>query len=192
MLPNPLNDAERLLRFNAELLTQALALVAVHQAANAPAYAGPVGAHLRHVIEHHEALVFPAHSGIVDYDGRARDRELERQPALAHARLWALQARLSAWPNAALDTPLRVLGLGGVNGEFAFSVGSTLGRELAFVASHAVHHFALLHAHCAQQGLFTPAGFGLAPATQAHARASQLSINASNKELPCLTLQAAA
>ena len=192
MLPNPLNDAERLLRFNAELLTQALALVAAHQAghqtANAPRYAGTVGAHLRHVIEHHEALVFAARSGTVDYDGRARDRELENQPALAHARLWALQARLAAWPGAALDTPLRVLGLAGVRGEFAFAVGSTLGRELAFVASHAVHHFALLHAHCAQHGIPLPAGFGLAPATQAHARATTLS----NKENVCPALQAAA
>ena len=192
MQPTPFDDAERLLRFNRDLLAQALALVAAHQSANAPSYAGPVGAHLRHVIEHHEALIFPAKTGIVDYDGRARDGELESQPSLAHARLWALQARLGAWPGAALDTPVRVLGLGGTQGEFAFAVASTLGRELAFVASHAVHHFALLQAHCAQHGLATPAGFGQAPATQAHARAVYGSVNLSNKEIPCPALQAAA
>ena len=55
-------------------------------------------------------------------------------------------------------------------GEFNFEVESSLGRELVFVASHAVHHYALLAAHLRQLGLPVPEGFGLAPATVAHAR----------------------
>ena len=39
---------------------------------------GVTGPHRRHLIEHYEALLRPAHSGVVDYDTRPRDRELER------------------------------------------------------------------------------------------------------------------
>jgi hypothetical protein len=35
-----------------------------------------------------------------------------------------------------------------------------------------VHHFALLAPHCRQHGIPTPADFGQAPSTVAHARAT--------------------
>ena len=165
------SDARRLLRFNREVLAQALSLVAAHDGPGRPALAGPVGAHLRHIVEHYEALLgATADRALVDYDRRPRDRELERCPALARQRLTSLQQRLAA--ATTLDTPLRVRGRGGLAGEFEFSVGSTLGRELAFVASHAVHHYALLQTHCAEHGIELPADFGKAPATVAHERAA--------------------
>jgi hypothetical protein len=165
------SDARRLLRFNREVLAQALILVAAHDGPGRPALAGPVGAHLRHIVEHYEALLGAAADGaLVDYDRRPRDREIERCAALARQRLTALQRRLAA--EVALDTPLQVRGRGGLAGEFEFTVGSTLGRELVFVASHAVHHYALLQTHCAAHGIGLPADFGKAPATVAHERAS--------------------
>ena len=162
-----------LLDFNVQLLDQALALVAAFEAPGAPPYAKQVGPHLRHVIEHHEALLFGSRPGEVDYDSRARDRALEASPALARRRLLALQARLQACAHQA-DPPLQVRGLCGLHGETPFTVGSTLNRELAFVASHAVHHYALLQAHCRQHGLVTAEVFGVAPATVAHARADRI------------------
>ena len=163
-------QTDGLLTFNQRLIDQALALVAVHETSRQSHYAGPVGAHLRHVIEHYEALVFPAEHGVVDYDGRARDRELEGNPALASERLSALRARLDG--SLALHAPVQVRGQGGLAGEFIFAVPSCIGRELAFLASHTVHHFALLAPHCWQHGIPTPADFGQAPSTVAHARAS--------------------
>jgi hypothetical protein len=170
MLPSQDIDRERLLHFNVQVLDQALALVAAHREAGAPDYARPVGAHLRHVIEHYEALLQPAEAGVVDYDQRPRDGTLERDPALADARLRTLRRRLTAWAGPALDAPLRVRGVGGVAGDFAFCLVSSLARELVFVASHAIHHFALLHGHCLQRGIRLGAEFGRAPATVAHER----------------------
>jgi hypothetical protein len=164
-------DAEttRLRHFNHEVIAQALALVARFEAPGAPAYAGPVGSHLRHIVEHYDALLAPPVPGEVDYDQRPRDRVLERCSAVAGRRLLALQQRLSE-TGAALDTPVRVLGRAGLGGEFEFSVASTLGRELVFVGSHAVHHYALLQTWCRQHGIDTGADFGKAPATVAHER----------------------
>lgn len=168
MPPYPAPDTQRLLQFSIGVLTQALALVVSHEQPGAPDYATPVGAHLRHVIEHYEALLWPAEPGSVDYDRRPRDRELERVPAVARARLEALQARLRQWSETPLDAPLKVRGLGGLAGDFEFAVASSSGRELVFVASHAIHHFALLRAHCMQHGISINAHFGRAPATVAH------------------------
>jgi hypothetical protein len=160
----------RLLDFNRALIDQASALAAACIGADSPRYVGPMGAHLRHVIEHYEALLFPARAGMVDYDARARDAELEATPSLALARLQALNQALASCPAGELDQVLSVRGQIGVLGEFGFQARSSLGRELAFLASHTVHHFALLAGTCAQQGIATPEGFGKAPATRAHER----------------------
>ena len=174
MSPHQESATQRLLQLSFDVLDQALVLVAWHELTAAPAYAQPVGAHLRHLIEHYEALVWPSEAGVVDYDRRPRDRELERRPAVARARLEALQARLLQWTDARLKAPLEVRGQGGLVGEFDFAVVSSVGRELVFVASHAIHHFALLRAHCKQVGVPMLPEFGLAPATARHERAAQV------------------
>ena len=162
-------DLQRLLHFNHQVLAQAQALVVAHEGASAPAYDGPVGAHLRHVIEYYEALLLAPQPDRIDYDSRPRDRELEHRPDLASRRLFALRARLAA-AGPAGDTPLRIRGQGGITGDFHFDVASTFGRELVFVASHAVHHFALLLPYCRQHGIAIDATFGKAPATVAFER----------------------
>jgi hypothetical protein len=165
-------QTDRLLAFNQQLIEQALALVAAHGAGSRRCFAGPAGAHLRHVIEHYEALVFPAAPGVVDYDNRPRDRELESSPTLAGTRLQALHDHLGAWPPQLLDAAVQVHGQGGIAGGFNFTVTSCIGRELAFLASHTVHHFALLAPYCRQHAIQTPADFGQAPSTVAHANAA--------------------
>ena len=176
----------RLLQFSIDVLDQALVLVASHEQTVDPDYATPVGAHLRHIIEHYEALLSPAEPGSVDYDQRPRDRELEHQPAVARIRLEALQARLRKWPDAQLDAPLQVRGLGGQDGDFDFAVSSSFGRELVFVASHAIHHYALVRAHCKQHGIPVNAQFGRAPGTVAHERSAMpRSPQLSSTETPC-------
>jgi hypothetical protein len=185
---------QRLLAFNQQVLGQALALVQAHQTGQ-PRYEGPAGSHLRHIIEHYEALVFPGTAQVVDYDKRPRDRELEVNPTLAKSRLNTLQDALRGWHQRTLDEPVRVLGQGGSTGEFDFAVSSSIGRELVFVASHAVHHFALLLTYCQQHRMPVPAHFGKAPATVAYEQASAtqaLPLTTRTQESPCsATLQAA-
>lgn len=194
LVGSALGDADRLLRFNCQLIDQALALVAAHDAVGTPDYAQRTGPHLRHVIEHYEALLLREADGVVDYDRRPRDRELERDAGLARARLSALKQQLADWSDALLDEPLRVHGQGGPAGEFDFATCSSIGRELVFLASHATHHYALLQVYCEQQGLVTDPNFGRAPSTVAHALATNadLRITASKKELACPTFQPAA
>lgn len=164
--PHP--DAPPLLVFNHQVLDQCLRVVSAHDGPERPRYAGPVGSHLRHAIEHWQALVWPAQPGCVDYDARPRDATLEASPALALTRLQDLQQQLATWCTDTLSAPVQVRGQCGLAGEFDFAVPSTLGRELAFVASHAVHHLALIRPHCLAQGIAIEADLGKAPATVAH------------------------
>lgn len=165
--PEPLPT---LLRHNAELLGQAIALADAYLHRPGAAFAQGAGPHLRHVIEHYEALLHPANDGVVDYDARARDRALERDPGLAIARLQRIEPALRELPANRWHATVQVRGLVGSGGQWAVAVTSTLMRELLFVASHATHHFALLRAHCQAQGIAVAHDFGLAPATVAHAR----------------------
>jgi hypothetical protein len=159
----------RLLRYCDAVLEQAEALAAAHDRPAAPVFGTFVGPHLRHVIEHLEALLYRPHAGEVDYDGRPRERALERSAALARARITALRAALRGCDGDGLEQPLLVFTLGGLAGQWSLATASTVGRELVFLASHAVHHFALLREHCAQHGITLPRSFGVAPATVAHA-----------------------
>lgn len=179
-------DTDSLLHSAQATLEQLAALVRAHDAPGSPAFAGPVGSHLRHVIEHFEALVFPAQPGHIDYDQRPRDRALETDTAVARQRLARLAQELVAWPAHALRSPLLVAGVTGEFGEQRFSVPSTVGRELVFVTSHAVHHLALLQPHCRQHGLATDGHFGKAPATIAHERAAARH-HPPTKEVSCTT-----
>ena len=169
-MPSPVSR-HALLAYNDEVLAQAAQLAGDYQCASPAVFSHGAGPHLRHVIEHFDALLCPVEPGVVDYDDRPRDRRLERDAALAMTRLQELQNRLHTWEALRLHDAVQVRGLAGAAGQWPFAVTSTLARELAFVASHAVHHFALLRTRCEAQGLTLPADFGIAPATVAHARA---------------------
>ena len=116
--------------------------------------------------------LLPEEPGVVDYDSRPRDRELQRNPYVALRRLHLLVRRLDDWAGASLDAPVQVRGLGGLAGDFGFAVISSLARELVFAASHAIHHYALLKPHCIQLGIPISAEFGRAPSTVAYQSAS--------------------
>lgn len=172
MLTTDPGNAQDLLRFNRDILDAALAVVAAYEASAPRRFAEHAGPHLRHVIEHYEALV--AHgTGPIDYDARPRDREVERSPAVARSRLGSLRLLLTQGTPQMLAEPVVVCMLGGVGGEHRFTTTSTLARELMFVASHAVHHFAVIRLYAAAQGVALDEDLGKAPATVAHERSTQ-------------------
>ena len=181
---------ERLLGFNQQVIDQALAVVGEHATPDAqhraPPFAGPVGAHMRHVVEHYEALIHGLNLGVVDYDRRPRDRRLEASPTLARDRLLGLRLALGQWAPDMLDRPVQVLGQGGITGDFDFRVASSVGRELVFLASHAVHHFALLAEHLQRHRVPWPVHFGKAPGTVSNEIADhRAASHQDNQEFAC-------
>ena len=128
---------------------------------------GRVGAHLRHVLDHYGSLLDGCALGIVDYDQRRREEALETSRAAAKARIAHVLSELRALEHLAATTPLVVLldcGRGGARS----STNSTLGRELQFLASHTVHHYAVVGLILAARGHEVHAEFGDAPSTLKH------------------------
>ncbi len=163
-------DLEKLVGFNIAVLDQALTVLDAHAAMPAADYSTHSGPHLRHVIEHYEAFTEHIGSHSVDYDTRARDRTPERDLKVAQARILRIQQQLAALDTAAISEPIAVHLRGGLGGEENFVSFSSLSRELLFLASHAVHHYALIQLHCKAQGICLGEDFGKAPATVRHAR----------------------
>ncbi len=174
------NSAPLLWCYNADLIAQAIHVIErlKQDASSDFRYAQAVGPHIRHLIDHYDAFVlglefFP--SGTVQYDVRRRDQILQSQPLVAIARLNVLQDRLRAIAAATrepypLDAAVQVVSCAGFEGEFEISAASTIGRELLFLSSHMVHHFALLAHYCKSAGVDLGADFGKAPATVAFER----------------------
>lgn len=152
-----------------EMLQQGAGIAAAAVQAGVP-YAEQVGPHLRHVVEHYEALLSGVDQGIVDYDNRSRDRTFEQDPTLAAQRCAALAERFHQrlarpWP----DT-VAVAFDGGVAGDERYVSASTPLRELLFVAGHAVHHYALLRLVLKQHGVVLSDCIGKAAATLRYER----------------------
>lgn len=127
--------------------------------------ASAVGGHFRHVLDHFASLLAGLPAGVVDYDARQRDADVERDRhrALQVARELERQVRLLSGSG---DVPLLVLTDSGEGARRQPSRTSLL-RELQFVTSHAVHHYAMIALLLRAQGHDVEPGFGVAPSTRA-------------------------
>lgn len=135
-----------------------------------PGHYALVGPHMRHIVDHYQCLVQGLEDGVIDYDARERCRETELSVPRARRVLQSLRQALERLLEGA--DPSLTVRLATDPGEPSMASRSSLGRELQFVQSHAVHHFALIRAALGNSGVQLPDGFGKAPATLRHERAS--------------------
>lgn len=127
-----------------------------------------VGSHLRHCLDFYQSFVRGVRTGRVDYNRRERDTLVERDRACAAAKIEILIEELRALADIPGDTPLLI------SPEDCDALGadawcaSTLARELQFLLSHTVHHYALVALILRLQGFEPGEEFGVAPSTLAY------------------------
>lgn len=127
--------------------------------------ASSIGAHYRHHLEHVQ-LLLDGVCGEVDYDQRQREPVLERDIQAALTRTEELVAKLRTLSDQDLDRQITVIHQSSVESSSRPSCSSTLGRELLFVLSHAVHHYALMGVIAQVQGQRPcDESFGVMPST---------------------------
>lgn len=126
-----------------------------------------IGGHVRHILDHFTALLDAARSGVLNYDCRERDTPVERDRRAAAARVRELIATMPPFTDESLGRPLHMTVMLAADG-CVIEVPTSLGRELAFVQSHTIHHNALIAAMAKLLGVDVPEEFGTAPATIAH------------------------
>lgn len=126
-----------------------------------------IGEQVRHCLDHLRAVVDGAMSGTIDYEARERGGVVETDPTAAKGALKRLSSRVAALRRADPDLPVRVVERVTPH-DPAVEIGSTLGRELAFVASHTTHHNALIAVLARDLGRPAPERFGFAASTLAY------------------------
>jgi uncharacterized damage-inducible protein DinB len=125
------------------------------------------GGHLRHVVEHYLSFLQGTETGEIDYEARARDPLIENDPRYAAAQLEAIGGRLE---RLAADREVRVRAECAPADVTTWG-GSSVVRELEFLLSHTVHHYALIGVICRLGGHTPPKDFGMAPSTLRHLQA---------------------
>ena len=157
-----------LLRANSELLQQGIQLLSRHdevtfKASDPVSWGSGIGSHFRHVLDHYRSFLDGMEYGLIDYDKRVRNTEEEADLNVALSSVGEIAERLDA-ANVDVAAPVNVRVRASTEGESVHSV-SSFGRELQFLVSHTVHHYALIAIASRMQGIFPSESFGVAPST---------------------------
>ena len=129
-------------------------------------YGSTIGGHVRHNLDHFLCLRSGLEAGRVDYDARNRDEFLETNPEYAASKMEELISFTKTLGGMNLDQALLVKMDSGVDhGVEERWSQSSLRRELQFLISHTIHHYALIATLCTREGLDFPTDFGVAPST---------------------------
>lgn len=127
-----------------------------------------LGQHLRHTLEHVEALLEGLSDHDINYDARKRDEQIEREPKVAAQHCHNIRKALQIAGETTPDDYMLSIRASSSCDDRVESQASTFGRELQFLVSHTVHHFAIMAGICHELGIHTPDNFGIAPSTQKH------------------------
>lgn len=120
------------------------------------------GNHLRHCLEFFECFLDGPHSEAVDYASRRRTLAVGEDRLLGMLRIAEVVERLDGLRPVGSNTPVLVRAedeLGDV------WTPSTVGRELEFLRSHTVHHYALIALILRAHQVHVASSFGVAPST---------------------------
>jgi len=133
----------------------------------------PVGVHFRHVLDHYRSFLRGLPEGAIDYDARERHGPLETDRRLALATVLGLITDIGGITREMADRPLSVsLRSVADRGNAPDWSQSSLNRELQFLVSHTVHHYALIRHILTPAGMDPGEAFGVAPSTLAARRSA--------------------
>jgi uncharacterized damage-inducible protein DinB len=126
-----------------------------------------IGGHVRHCLDHVSALLAALGTGEINYDHRARGTPIESDRRAALDEIARLEAQVAELSSAHLHKPIQLSVMMTCGGP-SMRVATSVGRELAYVLSHTIHHNALVGTMVKLLGGWLPERFGYAPSTVAH------------------------
>lgn len=160
---------------NVHYLEQGVALIRrlsdeVYATGSETPFRGGVGAQFRHCLDFYDCFLRGLESGRIDYSRRERDRQVETDRHHAIERFQAVCERLAGLLPERFDRTVEVKGEDVARGGTEWSPSSPA-RELQFLISHTIHHYALiammLEMRAFKVGPEFPE-FGVAPSTLSH------------------------
>ncbi len=131
-----------------------------------------VGRHVRHILDHFIAVKGGAESGLIDYNVRQRDSDIESNSQLALQRTdelidWlSVLGREDVQPGSKIQVVTEI----SVNQTKTMAMESNLDRELCYLINHTVHHLSYASLVAKQLGFTVDDSIGLAPGTATYLR----------------------
>lgn len=133
---------------------------------------GSVGKHVRHIIEFMESIA-QASSGVINYDARARDKDVETSREAARIKI-----------NTVFDNVRRDLQALGHEHPIVMReklsealppqpVQSSLGREVAYSIQHGIHHIYIIKSLSMKLDISFDKEIGIAPSTTEYTSRTQ-------------------
>lgn len=100
-----------------------------------------IGRHFRHIIEFYISLLKDINTGIVSYDSRERNKQLETEIKIVSEKLKQIKMKLSG-----LSTDQKILLKYNLftDSNYLQTAESTLKRELIFLHDHTIHHLFMI------------------------------------------------
>ncbi len=125
-----------------------------------------IGGHIRHCLDFVDCLAAGLEAGRIDYNQRKRDVRIERDCEFAFTKIDEAIAKLQSLANADFNQTLLVRHerANDITNEESWC-GSTLARELEFMQSHTVHHYAIINLKLAILGIKIDEDLGVAAST---------------------------
>jgi hypothetical protein len=166
--------SDPLIADNVSMIAQGVRLVGALPAAvftnhSANTLGASIGGHLRHNLDHYACFLRGLPAGRIDYDDRERAPDIETSPLAAAAALARAARGLAQLASRDLDCDIEVRMDTGESDERPWT-RSTVRRELQFLLSHTVHHYALIAMICRMHDRPVGENFGVAPSTLKHRR----------------------
>ncbi|PKH07678.1 hypothetical protein [Moritella sp. Urea-trap-13] len=168
MVIDPVEQFKTVIKGNIEGLDQGIALLSGMTNEQYCMRAQPyimscIGEHLRHVLDLYYAV--KADVDVIDYDVRRRGALVESCRLTGLAELACIKAWLLTLQPQMMNTKIVMSTEVSVVNTLVAQVETTLIRELIFVSTHAIHHYALMDISAKLCDFNTPKNMGIAPAT---------------------------
>jgi len=125
-----------------------------------------IGRHFRHIIEHYTSFI-QGYKSRINYDDRERNLMLETSRECAISKIDSVIKEIEFFQlnTNHLESEIHVLSNQSSDHQNSDWSKSSVRRELQFLISHTVHHYALIAFILKTMGLDVPDNFGVAPST---------------------------
>lgn len=142
-----------------------------------PNFVSSAGSHIRHIIDHYQAIISGLNCKLIDYDVRERGSDFESSPRQAIDKFNEIADWIKGLTEDKLNKLITLATEVSVSNKNIQQVQTSVARELVFAGSHAVHHYAMIAQISFAQKNSQPQSFGLAPATATFLRQTNKQTN---------------
>lgn len=123
-----------------------------------------IGGHVRHSLDHVQALLAATATGRLNFDHRERGTAIETSRGAALEAIEKLIGDLRSLHPLVLEVPMTLHMMMHADAR-PVELSTTFTREAGFVLSHTIHHNAIISAMVKTLGGWLPPHFGYAPST---------------------------